>query len=483
MRKLNIFIIILTCGLMLTSCDDFLDVRPDSQKVESDLFSTPQGFEDAIYGVYGSMQVTSLYGKELSWGLADILSQDLKQNVTSSLALARYEYDSDDELKSRFDALWKAAYTSIGYANNVLKNLEDKDKSSLPLYNLYKGEMLAVRAMLHFDLLRFFCATDETKQGIPYVTKYAMDTNDFKKVGEVYDLILKDLDEAEELLKDDEKTIVFPRNNSNYYKFQNYRETHCNYYAVLALKARVYWMRGNLAKAGEYAAKVIDSKKFPLVEPSDIKDVFAGRLSPNETIWGLYSTSFQKTSKDYLYEQQSFKSYDPYFDGTGATHLLPFEGLYKLDVDAISQDYRYSNWFKLGKGYARCIKIVDTYSIEGEQTSEWEERIEGINLLHISEMYLIASEAFLNSDYKRALSYFNKETTSRGLSPLAEGATLTKERIFNEYHKEMFGEGQVWFNMKRTYRDIQSNLDNKVITGSEELYVVPIPQDEFNYRN
>ena len=48
MRKLNIFIIILTCGLMLTSCDDFLDVRPDSQKVESDLFSTPQGFEDAI---------------------------------------------------------------------------------------------------------------------------------------------------------------------------------------------------------------------------------------------------------------------------------------------------------------------------------------------------------------------------------------------------------------------------------------------------
>ena len=98
-------------------------------------------------------------------------------------------------------------------------------------------------------------------------------------------------------------------------------------------------------------------------------------------------------------------------------------------------------------------------------------------------MYLIASEAFLNSDYKRALSYFNEETTSRGLSPLVEGATLTKERIFNEYHKEMFGEGQVWFNMKRTYRDIQSNLDNKVITGSEELYVVPIPQDEFNYRN
>ena len=483
MRKLNIFIIILFCGLMLTSCDDFLDVRPDSQKVESDLFSTPQGFEDAIYGVYGSMQVTSLYGKELSWGLADILSQDLNQNVSSSRALAKYDFESDDDLKERFDAVWKAAYTSIGYANNLLKNLENKNQTSLPLYNLYKGEMLAVRAMIHFDLLRFFCSTDDAKQGIPYVTKYAMDTNEFKKVGEVYELILKDLDEAEELLKEDEKTIVFPRNNTNYYKFQNYRETHCNYYGVLALKARVYWMRGNLAKAGEYAEKVIDSKKFPLVEPSDVKDLYAGRLSPNETIWGLYSTSYQKTAQEYLYEQQSFKSYDPYFDGTGATHLLPFEGLYKLDVDATAQDFRYSNWFRIGKGYARCVKTVDCYTLESEQTTEWEQRIQGINLLHISEMYLIAAEAFLKTDYNRAVSYFNAEIASRGLSPLTENVTLTEDRIFNEYHKEMYGEGQVWYNMKRTYRDIQSNIENRVIPGSEGLYIVPIPQDEFNYRN
>lgn len=74
MRKLYISTIILISGMLLTSCDDFLDVRPDSQEVESDLFSTPQGFEDAIYGVYGSMQVSSLYGKEMTWGLTDIMT-------------------------------------------------------------------------------------------------------------------------------------------------------------------------------------------------------------------------------------------------------------------------------------------------------------------------------------------------------------------------------------------------------------------------
>lgn len=483
MRKLYIFTIILISGMMMTSCDDFLDVRPGSQKVESDLYSTPQGFEDAIYGVYGSMQITSLYGKEMTWGLTDIMAQDLDQNVTSSRALARYDYDSDDNLKSRFDAVWKGAYTSIGYANNVLKNLEGKDAASLPLYNLYKGEMLAVRAMLHFDLLRFFCSTDESKRGIPYVTKYAMGTNEFKKVGEVYDLILKDLDEAENLLKDEEAGFTFPRNNGNYYKFQNFRETHCNYYGVLALKARVYWMRGDMAKAGEYAAKVIDSNKFPLVQPSEVKDVFAGRLSSQETIWGLYSTTFQATAKEYLYEQQSFKSYDPYTDVTGSKHILPFESLYKLDVEATAQDYRLTNWFKVGTGFSRFVKTVDAYTIDGTASAEWAQRIEGINLLHVSEMYLIAAEAFLESDYNRAVGYFNAETSSRGLSPLTSETKLTKDRIFNEYHKEMFGEGQVWYNMKRSYMDIKSNLDSKVIPGTEELYVIPIPQDEFNYRN
>ena len=47
----------------------------------------------------------------------------------------------------------------------------------------------------------------------------------------------------------------------------------------------------------------------------------------------------------------------------------------------------------------------------------------------------------------------------------------------------MFGEGQVWYNMKRLNKDINSNLDVKVIPASEDIYVIPIPQAEFDYRN
>ena len=81
------------------------------------------------------------------------------------------------------------------------------------------------------------------------------------------------------------------------------------------------------------------------------------------------------------------------------------------------------------------------------------------------------------------MGYFNSERSSRGLAPLASNVTLTKDMIFNEYHKEMYGEGQVWFNMKRLNKDVVSNLSNRTIPASENIYVVPIPQTEYDYRN
>lgn len=61
---------------MLTSCNDYLDVRPKGEKLEADQFSTAEGIEATIYGVYGSLQSSSLYGKELYWGMTDIMAQD-----------------------------------------------------------------------------------------------------------------------------------------------------------------------------------------------------------------------------------------------------------------------------------------------------------------------------------------------------------------------------------------------------------------------
>ena len=78
--------------LTLVSCDDFLDVRPKSEKLERDLFESAQGFEDAIYGVYSQMQTNNLYGMNLLWGVNEVLAQNLDCNSSTIDAVRKYDY-------------------------------------------------------------------------------------------------------------------------------------------------------------------------------------------------------------------------------------------------------------------------------------------------------------------------------------------------------------------------------------------------------
>ena len=483
MKGFNIIIGCAVMALSFTSCDDFLDVRPKAEKVEKDLFKDAQGFEDAIYGVYGSLQHTSLYGKDLTWGVTEVLAQNLSCGTNMIEDLAKYNYAGNDDLRTSLSAIWTTAYAAIGYANNVLKNLEGHSTETLPLFNYYKGEMLGVRALLHFDLLRFYASTDMTATGIPYVTTYSYSVKPFRKVGEVYQLIIDDLLEAERLLTFEENQIVYPHNNTHYNAFENYRETHMNLYAVRALLARVYWMKGDMTNAGVYAENVIASQRFPLVKETEIQDYLTGVLSPKETIFGVYSNTSSTVAINYLYNCQSFYSYDPYYDGSGTKHLLPYDAVYRLDVDANAQDFRRTH-FEEHSGFARFLKLVDYYTARDLKRSSTETLISGVTLIHTSEMYLIAAEALLETNYDKALFYFDTEIASRGLTPLSvRGVALTKDIIYNEYYKELFGEGQIWFNMKRLNKDIISNAESRVIPASDKIYVIPIPEEEYEYRD
>ena len=461
----------------MTSCDDFLDVRPKGEKVEDDLFKDPAGFEDAIYGVYGSMADPTLYGCDFLWGITDVMAQDLDCGSVEMNALAQYKYDDNENLRLRFVKMWTNAYKSIGYANNVIQNLDKKSPDELPLYNSYRGEMLGVRALLHFDLLRFFAPTEPEKQGIPYVETFNFSVKPFLTVGEVRNKIIADLTEAEKLLTADENLMSYPRANGEYLKFNNWRETHMNIYAVRALLARVYWYFGDMANAAKYARMVIDSGNFPLVNVTEIQDYISGVLSPKETIFGIYSVKYLDTCNKYLYKVQSYMSYTAYDN----TSLNPRKNVYDKDTDPTVQDYR-RNHFRYENSLNKYLKVVDYQAIENGGVSPREGLISGMNIMRVSELYLIAAEALLESDYNAAVGYFNEEIKSRGLRPLSADETLTTDRIFNEYHKELFGEGQVWFNMKRCNVDIISNAENRTIPASSEIYVVPVPKEEFEYR-
>lgn len=94
-----------------------------------------------------------------------------------------------------------------------------------------------------------------------------------------------------------------------------------------------------MANAAIYATQVVDSEKFPLVEPTEVQDFLAGVLSPKETLFGIYSTSYLDTSKDFLYSWRSYHSYAAYDDEIGKSYLEPWNTVFNRDIDGTAPGF------------------------------------------------------------------------------------------------------------------------------------------------
>ena len=260
-------IIILLCiPFFFLGCDSFLDVNPDSEVVNDDMFNSASGVEDALYGVYMTMVTKDMYGRLMSTTIPEILAQNFTSTYQYLPYLGRFEYERS-ETRNMYKNIWKTSYLAISYLNNIINNLESKSEKDFRHYNLYMGEALGLRAVIHFDLLRFFAvhvtSIDEAAKAraIPYVTEYDFKVTPYFSVEEIYSKVIAELKRAEAYLSEDE--VLMPAERvGNEKGFTGARVLHFNLYGAQATLARVYWMKGDLDSARIYADKVIRSNKF-----------------------------------------------------------------------------------------------------------------------------------------------------------------------------------------------------------------------------
>ena len=133
------------------------------------------------------------------------------------------------------------------------------------------------------------------------------------------------------------------------------------------------------------------------------------------------------------------------------------------------------------------LKNVDVTIIESAQnTPSNRGLVDGISLMRVPEMYYIVAEAYLRENkLDEAADYLNPVLVSRGLTRLEDrepALTPSLDLLYNERYKELYGEGQRWFDMKKLNAEIRSNAELKVIPASDKVYVFPIPEKEFEYR-
>lgn len=361
-------------------------------------------------------------------------------------------------------------YSNISNANSIIQSDLVANASTFP-FTIYKGEALALRAFMHFDLLRLFTpqyTLNTSAKGIPYQTTFSLHTPDFESMTENYEHILADLLEAETLLADEDRyTGETP--------FMQDRQIHLNIHAVRAALARVYLTMGNKQKAMEYASKVITSSPYTLKEKTEVINDVAGVLSRKECLFGVYYANFYSDVSSLLQRQQSYYSLDPRDD---------FMDAYNTEADGL--DYRQAAYFTTvemgGEMRYRLSKFTDIYELNSISASRPADLILGINIIRIPEMYYIMAECLLDTDNSKAATYYNAVRQHRGLEPLASDRTLTIDLINLERQKEYFGEGYTYFNNKRLNLPMLSADGKTTYNPSNDIYVVPIPDSEYANR-
>ena len=105
---MKIKLYILACWLLsgLVSCNDWLDVKPETEMTLEEMYADQQGFQDALTGAYLNMKSTGAYGQQLMYGTVEYLAQhwDCSANSTQE-KISQFNY-VDNSVQSSFETIY-----------------------------------------------------------------------------------------------------------------------------------------------------------------------------------------------------------------------------------------------------------------------------------------------------------------------------------------------------------------------------------------
>ena len=465
---------ILACSTMMVSCDSWLEVKPYDKISEGELQKSEEGYQKMLNGIYIDLNSDALYGQSLSVEMIEVMGGAYAIGTDNSVwgnykDLSNYQYGTE-YWRNRLDQTWNKAYALILNCNKILESIDqNQDLFTGGNYYAVKGEALALRAMLHFDMLRLFgpvYAKDSEKKAIPYYNKQTNSPEPILTAKEVAEKVVADLEEARILLANDpvktEGTLMSGSQDGTS-NFMRYRALRLNFYAVEALLARVNLYMGNKTEAFKYATDVIktaDQGIFPFVDKSLVigSPADPDRIFSSEVLFALTNTSRSKIHKNF-YDPSRLPNYVFRMDDNLMSNIV--SGGYQ-------DDYRYrANWIATGSNryFYKYSDMVANGSIQNTM----------IPMIRLGEMFLIAAES-QSDDLAKGVQYVNALRRNRGVANLQ---TLTPDLLKYEYIRELYGEGQLFYLYKRLNSDIiTSSNANKNPKASDLIFVVPLPDSE-----
>ncbi|MFL0101557.1 RagB/SusD family nutrient uptake outer membrane protein [Tenacibaculum maritimum] len=467
--------ILLTLGitvgvLSLSSCEDQLTNTPHNSLTPSSLFSTPNGFSNAIKGVYSGMigndrdASKDYYGGDY-YSVPDILSDNLiinQKGRQSKRTLYDWLYNSNSY--SGFD-LYADAYKAINRCNRVIENINNLAEGAFK--NNIEGEALAIRALAHFNLVRTYAQipTQSTNAGeslgVPYVTSSAPLLKPVRNtVNEVYANIVSDLIASDNLIATSNGTGRFNKNT------------------VASILSRVYLYMGEwqnaINAANKVAGNVASITNFPKVWKDES---FEGVISQ------FLIRNIDQIAIGTEYSQTSATS------GVRSEYVISYDFYQKYKSNDIRKDSYISTSPFAGTNYNHIAK----YFGKSGQTNN----IVNAKVIRMAEVMLNKAEALseLPGQDAAALIALDAVRSKRYTNFVSGGETgqALKDAIALERRLELAFEGHRFYDIKRkggainrhtTFGDLADGTGVapvfKTLKAGDHKFQLPIPQDAMN---
>lgn len=325
--------------LLITGCtkDEWMNPSPVTSLSDLTVFDTKDRIVAQVNAMYSSLKSGQhLGGRFLVYNdiRADNFIPNSNNGVTNYQTWNHTVISGTNEVQN----LWGAVYTTINVVNVFLDGLTqawESDKITGILteaeYNQFRSEGLAIRAICYFDLLQMYSKPygidNGASQGVPLrlkAEKSAAD-NDLAPgtVAQVYEQILKDLNDAEPL-------ATLNHNNDGLNNTRIHRNT------IIAYKTRVHLHMKNWGQVVTESAKIVPATApFTAASgvPNRLNATFAGVfVSPHattETIFSLpHTTASNPGTQNYLAHYYNSPSGESYFINTASA---AFTGLDATD--------------------------------------------------------------------------------------------------------------------------------------------------------
>ncbi|WP_452224026.1 RagB/SusD family nutrient uptake outer membrane protein [Lacinutrix chionoecetis] len=473
-------------------CDDFLEEDYETFFEEEQVFSTENGIETAINGLYRSYASPGYHGTSIHTFIAPVSGKFFSNQGASEDATSLNTLPNNTWLTR----MWPDMYATINVANTIIFNIED---SELPNRDIALGQAYFIRAATYFDLVRYF-------GGVPLKTLPA-NINDLNtprsSKQEIYDLVIADFEKAKELLP-----------NPGEYLPERPVKTAANMFL-----AKVYMtLAGETNDTAMWQAAY--NEAIPVLGQYSLVPVFEDLYDPgnentSEAIFEIqFGPNGAERNSDIIrsYTLKDFYDYDTFgrirpnkevFD----QHVGQYPGDPRIDATFIYNSYTkvngstqnlYPIQINGNDGYTAIKKYLDP-NFNGSTTSR--------NMLKLRYADLLLMLAEIENELNgpaNAYQYVNevlaRARTNADGSTAAEPADFAglsqddfRTRIMRERQYELLGENHEWFDTRRrgyeyfldevieTHNNF-GNLGNRdhIYPVSVKNMLLPIPSTELS---